>query len=202
MDPKVKNLLIWVIQCLTGLSIYGWFHLTYLSSDPLTAFAQFVLLIATWRALLSFYRRCILPPKHPRQYGKWAVVTGCTDGIGKAYVDYLAAEGLNIVLISRSEDKLIAQKGELEKLHGAEDEDGEKFKYIPFDFTTKGEEAESFFNQIEQVYEVLQSKGRLGVLVNNVGITNAHPMELIEFDDKFVDEIAGAPLQPGDNILD
>jgi 17beta-estradiol 17-dehydrogenase / very-long-chain 3-oxoacyl-CoA reductase len=41
-----------------------------------------------------------------KKYGKWAVVTGCTDGIGKAYAEKLAKKGLNVVLISRSLDKL------------------------------------------------------------------------------------------------
>ena len=36
------------------------------------------------------------------------VVTGSTDGIGKAYAEELARQGLNIVLISRSEEKLRA----------------------------------------------------------------------------------------------
>ena len=34
------------------------------------------------------------------------VVTGATDGLGKEYVLHLAREGLNIVLISRNQDKL------------------------------------------------------------------------------------------------
>ena len=34
------------------------------------------------------------------------VVTGSTDGIGKAYAEELARQGLDIVLISRSEEKL------------------------------------------------------------------------------------------------
>ena len=41
-----------------------------------------------------------------KKYGDWAVVTGCTDGIGKAYAEKLAKRGLNIVLVSRSLDKL------------------------------------------------------------------------------------------------
>jgi 17beta-estradiol 17-dehydrogenase / very-long-chain 3-oxoacyl-CoA reductase len=41
-----------------------------------------------------------------KKYGSWAVVTGCTDGIGKSYTELLAKQGLNIVLISRSIDKL------------------------------------------------------------------------------------------------
>ena len=47
-------------------------------------------------------------------YGSWAIVTGCTDGIGKAYADQLAKRGLNIVLISRSLEKLQKQKIEIE----------------------------------------------------------------------------------------
>jgi 17beta-estradiol 17-dehydrogenase / very-long-chain 3-oxoacyl-CoA reductase len=42
------------------------------------------------------------------RYGKgsWAVVTGCTDGIGKAFALELASRGFNLVLISRNIDKL------------------------------------------------------------------------------------------------
>ncbi|KAI2579919.1 inactive hydroxysteroid dehydrogenase-like protein 1 isoform b [Homo sapiens] len=41
-----------------------------------------------------------------KQYGRWAVVSGATDGIGKAYAEELASRGLNIILISRNEEKL------------------------------------------------------------------------------------------------
>ena len=50
-----------------------------------------------------------------KSYGAWAVVTGCTDGIGKAYVEQFAKRGLNIVLISRTLDKLNAQADELKR---------------------------------------------------------------------------------------
>lgn len=36
----------------------------------------------------------------------WAVVTGCTAGIGEETAYLLAKQGLNIVLISRSNEKL------------------------------------------------------------------------------------------------
>jgi short-subunit dehydrogenase len=42
-----------------------------------------------------------------------AVVTGCTDGIGKAFAIGLAKKGFNVVLISRSKDKLQATKTEV-----------------------------------------------------------------------------------------
>lgn len=38
--------------------------------------------------------------------GRWAVVTGATDGLGKAYAEALAAKGLDVLLISRSLTKL------------------------------------------------------------------------------------------------
>uniref|UniRef100_A0A3Q0SV26 Hydroxysteroid (17-beta) dehydrogenase 12b n=1 Tax=Amphilophus citrinellus TaxID=61819 RepID=A0A3Q0SV26_AMPCI len=72
-------------------------------------------LTAAWLSLCSVYRllsgfrvwvlgngRLVSPAK----LGKWAVVTGATDGIGKAYAEELARRGFAIVLISRSQEKL------------------------------------------------------------------------------------------------
>ena len=58
------------------------------------------------------FRTYVLPMLNYRNddfvniYGKWAVVTGCTQGIGKSYVEELARRGMNLVLISRSQSKL------------------------------------------------------------------------------------------------
>ncbi|KAG8537708.1 hypothetical protein GDO81_024044, partial [Engystomops pustulosus] len=41
-----------------------------------------------------------------KKYGGWAVVTGATDGIGKAYAEELAKRGFDVVLISRTLSKL------------------------------------------------------------------------------------------------
>ena len=41
-----------------------------------------------------------------KSFGPWGLVTGATDGIGRAYADILASKGLNVVVVSRSEEKL------------------------------------------------------------------------------------------------
>lgn len=49
-------------------------------------------LLATLRAAWVFFLR---PGKDlKQQLGQWAAVTGCTDGIGKAYAEALAAQGV------------------------------------------------------------------------------------------------------------
>ena len=47
--------------------------------------------------------------------GSWGVVTGATDGIGKAAAIYLAREGFNVVLISRTMSKLEQVANELKE---------------------------------------------------------------------------------------
>ena len=42
------------------------------------------------------------------KYGKWAVVTGASNGIGKEIAIYLAELGFNLVIVARSQEKLKA----------------------------------------------------------------------------------------------
>ena len=70
------------------------------------------------------------------RYGKdsWAVVTGSTDGIGKAAAMHLAKQGFHVVLISRTLAKLEAVAKEVE---GAAKAAGKtiKTKVVQLDFT-------------------------------------------------------------------
>lgn len=52
--------------------------------------------------------------------GRWAVVTGATDGIGKAYAEALASRGLDVLLVSRSQDKLDQVAIEIKQRFGVE----------------------------------------------------------------------------------
>ena len=51
-----------------------------------------------------------MPSVDLKRFGGWALVTGATDGIGRAYADVLASKGLDVVIVSRSEEKLQVQR--------------------------------------------------------------------------------------------
>ncbi|XP_070822344.1 very-long-chain 3-oxoacyl-CoA reductase-B [Chaetodon trifascialis] len=96
----------------------------------------------------------------PTELGKWAVVTGATDGIGKAYAEELARRGFAIVLISRSQEKLDDVSKAISSKCGVET------KTIVADFS-----AVDIYPKIEDGLAGLE----VGVLVNNVGISYAYP---------------------------
>uniref|UniRef100_UPI003AAA3FEB hydroxysteroid (20-beta) dehydrogenase 2 isoform X1 n=1 Tax=Centroberyx gerrardi TaxID=166262 RepID=UPI003AAA3FEB len=104
-----------------------------------------------------------------KRYGQWAVVTGATSGIGKAYANetvtkpvslhgplQLARRGLDVVLISRSSDKLQTVAKEIEAQYGR------KARTIQTDFT----DGHSIYPAIADGLRGLE----IGILVNNVGM--------------------------------
>ncbi|KAH8070203.1 3-oxo-behenoyl-CoA reductase [Aureococcus anophagefferens] len=56
----------------------------------------------------GFYAHFLRPGKDLTKYGQWAVVTGATDGIGKALCFEFAKKGLDVFLISRTERRRAA----------------------------------------------------------------------------------------------
>ena len=98
-----------------------------------------------------------------RSYGEWAVVTGATDGIGKAMAFELARKGMSVLLVARSAEKLNACKAELMA----------KYPHVQcrvevVDFSTFSSKDTARMTDTLSALEV-------GVLVNNVGISYPFP---------------------------
>lgn len=52
------------------------------------------------------------------KYGPWALVAGGAEGIGKAYASYIAAQGVDVLVLDRDREKLQRSCRELEAEHG------------------------------------------------------------------------------------
>ncbi|XP_053905206.1 inactive hydroxysteroid dehydrogenase-like protein 1 isoform X3 [Malaclemys terrapin pileata] len=110
---------------------------------------------------LHFIPKLVSRADFVKQYGRWAVVTGSTAGIGKAYAEELASRGINIILISRSKEKLEAVAKDITETYKVET------AVIVADFS-KGREIYS------SIKEALRDKD-IGILVNNVGVFYTYP---------------------------
>ncbi|KAI6190499.1 17beta-hydroxysteroid dehydrogenase [Aphelenchoides bicaudatus] len=100
---------------------------------------------------------------------EWAVVTGSTDGIGKAYAIELAKRGFKLILVARNEEKLKSVAAEIQGIHSTE------IRTIVFDFTCT-----DVSTYEEQLLEHLREV-EVGVLgkclnsINNVGCSYDFP---------------------------
>jgi 3-oxoacyl-[acyl-carrier protein] reductase len=89
--------------------------------------------------------------------GQVAVVTGASQGIGRAIAETLAANGATVALVARSAGKLADVAAAIQAAGGKAD-------VFPCDVT----QGEAIAGVIEAVVEKL---GRLDILVNNAGVT-------------------------------
>ncbi|KAK7399633.1 hypothetical protein VNO78_10820 [Psophocarpus tetragonolobus] len=148
-------------------------------TQPLT----FTLLIAmgfmvTLHRLISLftwiYRTCFRAEKDlVRTYGSWALVTGASDGIGKAFAHQLAQRGLNLILVSRTFQKLESVACEIRGRHPHT-----RVKIVEMDFG-----ADNMWDGLRRVEEATQGLD-VGVLINNVGITYPSAMFFHEVEEK------------------
>lgn len=96
-----------------------------------------------------------------KKYGKWAVITGGTAGIGLAYAHEFARRKMNVVLISRSYDDLVGIISELQSQY-----DVQTYGiYADFSLGAK------VYQDVEDTLKDLE----IGILVNNVSIRYDHP---------------------------
>ncbi|KAJ8451568.1 hypothetical protein Cgig2_018202 [Carnegiea gigantea] len=128
------------------------------------------------------YCMFLRPPKNlTATYGSWALVTGSTDGIGKALTFELASKGLNLVLVGRNPHKLKSTSHEILDKFGKKNKT--QIKTIAVDLEkVSGEEIEGKIRREIQGLEI-------GVLINNAGSTVTGPRFFHENSREDIDRI-------------
>uniref|UniRef100_A0A674MB72 Hydroxysteroid (17-beta) dehydrogenase 3 n=1 Tax=Takifugu rubripes TaxID=31033 RepID=A0A674MB72_TAKRU len=134
---------------------------------------------------MLFPKLCFpLPNAFMTSMGEWAVVTGSSEGIGRAYAFELAKRGMNVVIMSRNKETLDQVAAEIT------DTTGRNVKVIVTDFVK-----ENVFGEIEDQLRDLN----IGVLVNNVGILpNYIPSKFL--DSKELDQVSEDKVFPLNNM--
>jgi 3-oxoacyl-[acyl-carrier protein] reductase len=96
--------------------------------------------------------------------GKVAVITGGSDGIGKAVAIALASEGAHVVICARRADVLEAAAAEIRAATGG------KVEAVAANVTQA--------DQVQQLFaKTIDLFGRVDILVNNAGTSSAHAFE-------------------------
>jgi len=125
------------------------------------------------KAFASGFRKNVATSKKnlADRYGKgtWVLITGGSDGIGKAFANELASQGFNLCLIARSAEKLNTVAKELETKYKIET------KTIAVDFTqcTTIFDHEYILNQLGDL--------DISILINGVGMVSCLPFHKMEY---------------------
>jgi 17beta-estradiol 17-dehydrogenase / very-long-chain 3-oxoacyl-CoA reductase len=129
----------------------------------LAALGALSLLDLLRRSSCWLWRHFLRPGKALRRYGSWALVTGCTDGIGRSFAMELARRGLNLLLVARSREKAERLAADIAHLHGAG-----QVQVVVLDLAAPAEaELEAGLARVEETVAALD----LGILINNAGIS-------------------------------
>ena len=125
----------------------------------------------------TLYALFLRSPKNLLKYGDWAVVTGPTDGIGKAIAFELARRGLNLVLVGRNPHKLNQVFQEIKSATPELD-----LRIVVADFSGDlNEELEQLKDAIKEI--------NIGILVNNAGTAIEHVQFLHEVEEGVLENL-------------
>ena len=107
--------------------------------------------------------------------GSWALITGASSGLGKAYSFELAREGFNIILMGRDKTRTNQVADEIRTATGV------KTKVLIFDFDRL--ETEAAANELEQLLKSNVTELDVSILANNAGVLHIGRLGDKEIDD-------------------
>jgi 17beta-estradiol 17-dehydrogenase / very-long-chain 3-oxoacyl-CoA reductase len=149
--------------------------MSLLETYSLKSLLNVILLISCLKFIYFLYKNFIRQRKDLlTRYGKksWALVTGATDGIGKALCIELARSGFNIILVSRNPQKLKNVAQELLIINT----DIETHT-IPYDFDNK-----STLKDYTENFSNLTKQFDISILINNVGTEQHNYFDKVKID--------------------
>ncbi|KAJ4795058.1 Very-long-chain 3-oxoacyl-CoA reductase [Rhynchospora pubera] len=144
-------------------TVYLWFLILF--SLGILSICKHLITLLRWVHAALFR-----PEKNLTDYGSWALVTGATDGIGKAIAFELANKGLNLLLLGRNQSKLQDVSNSIRSKHNST-----KIKLIVLDLTI---DMSMGINQLKGAIKGLD----LGIVINNAGSTYPGAMYFHEAD--------------------
>ena len=167
MNKKDRNLYRGLAFMASIVALLCWCAFRLAGGDALRALGGLVALYGSLRLCLALRAAYGVAPADPRRYGRWAVVTGCTGGLGQEFARHCAELGLNVAMVSRSRKKLEALAEELEAPPY-----GVKTAVLVFDFAQSTcKEEEAFYGKtLPEFIAASPIGGDVGLLVNNVGV--------------------------------
>ncbi|OII74206.1 steroid dehydrogenase KIK-I [Cryptosporidium ubiquitum] len=112
-------------------------------------------------------------------FGSWAIITGASDGIGKALAKELIKEDLNLILIGRNEEKLQNVVNEL--LFLKKSDSNQEIRYYIMDFTDP-----TCYSNFRRYLDTIND---IGVLINNVGVSYPHAQYFEETSIDLINEL-------------
>ena len=118
------------------------------------------------------------------KYG-WIVITGASDGIGKAISFNLASRGFKLILIARNKSKLEDLIKEITKATN-----NSSINYIVADFSFSHRNPEQFYSELLSELSIYEISG----LINNVGVGNMG--NLAEQDLEKIENTLGVNIYP------
>ncbi len=115
--------------------------------------------VVRWLWQYVWLPRQIQGPRLAERYGhgSWVLITGASDGLGKAFAQELAQYGFNLLLVSRTQEKLSRLQAELEIL-------GVQVRTVCADLSDASEHTYSRITAAAQDVD-------LSIVINCVGVT-------------------------------
>jgi uncharacterized protein len=121
-----------------------------------------------------------------------SLITGASSGIGAAFARKLAARGRNVLLVARSEDKLITLCNELGRVSGV------RAHYLALDLIQPESPAQLFeeTQRRELVIDMLVNNAGFGSMGEFAKLDPARELEMIDLNVKSLVELTHRFLQP------